>query len=89
MKIWKKYYNVQISEINTVQYNKLLKDGKQYYENSQDFKNTLEYIITAYIFLIEGFNKVVTAQEFAELIKKYYSMDNLKNRFAYEFMMNC
>jgi len=90
MIIWKKYYNIEVSELNTIQYNKLPKDGKHYYyAGSQDFKEMLEYIISCFGFLIEGFNKTVNAQEFAELIKQSYSLENLKTKYVYEFMLNC
>lgn len=90
MIIWKHYGKITITELNTIQYEKMPKDGKHhYFPDSEDFKEMLEYAVTCFLFLIEGVNKSVNAQEFAELIKQSHSLENLKTKYIYEFILNC
>ena len=91
MKIINNYNGSKVS-VNIV-YNEsldnLLKQVPSHMKNlsyKERFIDTIEYIVSCYSYLLPV-NVELNNIQFAELIKKYYSLDNERNNYVYDFLM--
>lgn len=68
---------------------KLLKCVPGHMENDtykERYVETINHIVSCFNFILDK-NVEYNNIEFAEAIKEYYSLDNLKIKYAYEFLM--